>query len=130
MRPLETNPKVALTIDTNTFPSHTLLVRGRASVEIVDGVPPEYLNAAKKYVGALQWQTFEAQVRAMYKRMARITIVPEWAKLFGLTRIPSAVERLAKQGCSQPPVWEIRLLLARTHTEQLNPFTVIWTRQN
>src|SRR5215212_1384869 len=41
VRALQANPKVALTIDTTTFPPHVLLVRGTASVEVVDGVPPE-----------------------------------------------------------------------------------------
>lgn len=56
---LATNPKVALTIDTNTFPPHVLLVRGTASVVIVDGVAPEYLEGTKKYVGPEQWEAFE-----------------------------------------------------------------------
>ena len=38
VRALETNPKVAMTIDTNTQPPHVLLVRGTARLEIVDGV--------------------------------------------------------------------------------------------
>jgi Pyridoxamine 5'-phosphate oxidase len=37
---LKTNPKVALTVDTNAFPPHVLLVRGTAAIDIVDGVPP------------------------------------------------------------------------------------------
>ncbi|SRR5258706_1130300 len=91
---LQTNPKVALTIDTNTFPPHVLLVRGTASVEIVDEVVPEYLEGTKKYVGAEQWPAFEAQVRATYKQQGRITIVPEWAKILDFeTRVPSALER-------------------------------------
>jgi hypothetical protein len=90
---LAANPKVALTIDTNTFPPHVLLVRGTASVEIVDGVAPEYLEGTKKYVGSEQWEAFEAQVRATYKQQARITIVPEWAKLLDFeTRLPSALQ--------------------------------------
>jgi len=52
VRALETNHKVALTIDTDAFPPHVLLVRGTASVRIVDGIPAEYLKASKKYVGA------------------------------------------------------------------------------
>jgi hypothetical protein len=40
VRALEANPQVALTIDTNTFPPHVLLVRGTARIEVVDGVPP------------------------------------------------------------------------------------------
>jgi hypothetical protein len=48
---LKANPKVALTVDTNTFPPHVLLVRGTAVIDIVDGVPPECLEASKKSVG-------------------------------------------------------------------------------
>lgn len=70
---LNTNPKVALTVGTNAFPPHVLLVRGTAAVDIVDGVPPEYLAASRKGVGPDQWDAFEAQVRAMYKQLARIT---------------------------------------------------------
>jgi hypothetical protein len=99
MEALQANPKVALTIDTNTFPPNILLVRGTASVEIVDGVAPEYLEGAKKYVAPTQWEMFEAQVRALYKQQGRITIVPEWAKILDFeTRLPSAqVELMAKE---------------------------------
>jgi hypothetical protein len=45
---LRRNPHVALTIDTNDFPPHVLLVRGTASVEIVDGIPAEYFAASRK----------------------------------------------------------------------------------
>ena len=97
VRALATNPKVALTIDTNTFPPHVLLVRGTASVEVIEGVPPEYLEGAKKMVGAQVWQGFEAQVRRMYKQMMRITIVPEWAELLDFeTRIPGFMRRLVR----------------------------------
>jgi hypothetical protein len=99
MEALKANPKVALTFDTNTFPPNILLVRGTASVEIVDGVAPEYLEGAKKYVAPTQWEMFEAQVRALYKQQGRITIVPEWAKILDFeTRLPSAqVELMAKE---------------------------------
>lgn len=92
---LRTNPKVALTIDTTTFPPHVLLVRGTARVEVVDEVPPEYLAGSRKIVGEQQFPAFEEQVRALYQQMARITIVPEWAKLLDFeTTLPSAVEQL------------------------------------
>jgi hypothetical protein len=93
VKALQANPKVALTIDTNTFPPHVLLVRGTARVEIVEGIAPGYLEACRKYVGADQWEAFEAQVRATYKQQGRITIVPEWAKILDFeTRVPSAFE--------------------------------------
>jgi len=92
---LTANPKVALTIDTNTQPPHVLLVRGTASVEVVEGVAPEFLEATKRYIEAQQWQAFEAQVHATYMQMARIAIVPEWAKLMDFeTRLPSFLEEL------------------------------------
>jgi hypothetical protein len=95
---LEADPRVALTIDTNTFPPHVLLVRGTASVEIVDGVPQEYLEGSRKIVGAEGFGAFEAQVRELYAQMARIVIVPEWAKLLDFeTTLPRAVEELVKR---------------------------------
>jgi pyridoxamine 5'-phosphate oxidase-like protein len=95
---LEANPKVALTIDTNDFPPHVLLVRGTAAIDIVDGIPPEYLEASKKAIGPDQWDAFEKQVRALYKQMARIKITPLWAKLLDFQkRFPSSIEKLIRQ---------------------------------
>jgi Pyridoxamine 5'-phosphate oxidase len=93
---LENNPKVAMTIDTNTLPPHVLLVRGTARLEIVDGVPLEFLEASHKYIEPQQWPEFDTQTRILYKQMARIAIIPEWAKLLDFeTRLPSAIEALA-----------------------------------
>jgi len=95
VRALQANPRVALTIDTTTFPPHVLLVRGTARVEVVDGVPPEYLAGSRKIVGEARFPEFENQVQALYQQMARIAIVPEWAKLLDFeTRLPRAVEQL------------------------------------
>jgi hypothetical protein len=92
---LSANHKVALTIDTNAFPPHVLLVRGSASVEVVNGVAPEYLAGSRKYVPPEQREEFEKQVTALYEQQGRITIVPEWAKLLDFeTRIPRAQEEL------------------------------------
>jgi len=94
VRALEANPKVALTIDTgvDTTPPQVLLVRGTATVDIVDGVPPEHLEASTKALPPEQWPEFEEQASAIYQQMARIRIVPDWAKLLDFeTRFPSAV---------------------------------------
>ena len=96
VRALTRNPKVALTIDTDTQPPHVLFVRGTAQIDVVDGVPFEYLEASKKGIPEQQWNSFEAQVRALYKQMARIAITPEWARLFDFeTRLPDFLEQLA-----------------------------------
>ena len=98
VKALVANPKVALTIDTNEPPWRIVLVRGTASVEIVDGVPPEYLEANRKGAPPEQWDAFEAEVRALYKQMARIAVTPEWAKVIDFeTRLPSPVERAIRE---------------------------------
>jgi len=98
VRALRKDPHVALTIDTVEFPPHVLLVRGTASIETVDGVPPEYLEAARKQVGDAGLPAFEAQVRALYQQMSRITIVPTWAKVLDFqTRLPRPVEELLQR---------------------------------
>ena len=95
LRALDANPRVALTVDTETMPPRILLIRGTAHVELVNGVPDEYLEASFRYVPREQWGAFETEVRALYKQMARISITPEWAKLIDFeTTLPSAVEEL------------------------------------
>jgi nitroimidazol reductase NimA-like FMN-containing flavoprotein (pyridoxamine 5'-phosphate oxidase superfamily) len=41
---LRHNPVVALTIDTEEHPPHILLIRGRAELDVVEGIPDEYLE--------------------------------------------------------------------------------------
>jgi len=73
-------------------------MRGRASVDIVNGVPDEYIAASKKALGADQVPEFELQVRSMYDQMARISIELVWARFFdfGAGRIPSFLTKLAR----------------------------------
>ena len=82
VKALGERPNVALTIDTIGPPAKALLVRGVANVEIVDGVAPEYLAAAAKSTHGDELAAFEAQVRALYKQMARTTIAPTWARFY------------------------------------------------
>ncbi len=92
-RALRRDPRVALTIDRDTMPPTILLVRGTASLETVEGVPPEYLEASRKAVPDEQMPSFEAQVRAIYPQMVRISVRPTWAKVIDFeTRMPQAVE--------------------------------------
>jgi hypothetical protein len=103
VRSLQRDPRVALTVDTESQPPNVLLVRGAASIDIVDGVPDEFLEASRKAIPEAQWPDFEAQVRALYPAMARITITPRWAKVLDFeTRVPVAVERLATRDQPNP----------------------------
>jgi hypothetical protein len=95
---LTRDPRVALTIDTEAPPWNALFVRGTASIDIVDGIPDEYLAAAHKGLPEAQWTGFDVAVRALYPAMARISITPAWAKVLDFeTRLPTAVERLMQQ---------------------------------
>ncbi len=93
VKTLQTNPKVALTIDGNTFPYKVLQIRGTAQVETVEGVVPEYAIAAERYFGAEQGKGWVEQVRGMFPQMARIVIQPEWVGILDFEqRFPSAIE--------------------------------------
>jgi nitroimidazol reductase NimA-like FMN-containing flavoprotein (pyridoxamine 5'-phosphate oxidase superfamily) len=93
VKALRAHPHVALTIDTNDFPPHMLTIRGTASIVVVDGIPPEYLDASRKLVAPEQWAGFEAGVRQTYKQMARIAVTPQWAQVYDfVTRAPSAAQ--------------------------------------
>jgi nitroimidazol reductase NimA-like FMN-containing flavoprotein (pyridoxamine 5'-phosphate oxidase superfamily) len=98
VKALSARPDVALTIDVGDSPAEarSLLVRGLARVDIVDGVPDEFLEASKKVMDADQFPEFERQVRATYDRMARISVEPRWARFydFGAGRIPSFLTKL------------------------------------
>jgi hypothetical protein len=96
VRALTERPKIALTIDDIGPPAKALLVRGIASIEIVDGVASEYLAAAAKSTSGDELAAFEAHVRALYTQMARITIRPTWARYydFGTGRLPTFLRRL------------------------------------
>ena len=97
---LAKQPHVALTIDSMGPPAKELLLRGTASIEIVDGVPPEYLAAAAKSTYGDELAAFEAAVRGLYKEMARITVTPSWARFydFGAGRLPTFLRRLVEPG--------------------------------
>lgn len=56
---LQKNPRVAITIDTESFPPHVLLMRGSATLELVEGVPAEYVAAARKVVPPEQFDEWK-----------------------------------------------------------------------
>lgn len=96
---LRRNPAVALTIDTEVHPPKILLLRGQAALDVVDGIPQEYLRMNGSYqMSADQRVEWEAEVRSLYDGMVRIVITPTWVKLIDFeTTLPSAVEELVQQ---------------------------------
>jgi len=96
---LREHPAVALTIDTEVHPPTILLIRGRAELDVVDGIPDEYLEMNGSYeMTPAQRVEWEAEVRSLYDGMVRIVVTPTWAKLIDFeTTLPSAVEELVRQ---------------------------------
>jgi hypothetical protein len=68
------------------------MVRGEASVEMVDGVAVEYAAAASRYMGEDQGRAWCDQLAGRFPQMARIAIRPEWVGILDFeTRFPSAL---------------------------------------
>ena len=92
LKALAKNPKVSLTIDDNDFPHRVLLIRGRARLEPIDGIVPEYELCAARYFDTKLAESWLKQLRGMIHGMVRITITPEWAAILDFqTRFPSAL---------------------------------------
>ncbi|MFE1551943.1 pyridoxamine 5'-phosphate oxidase family protein [Streptomyces sp. NPDC058718] len=93
---LRRNPAVALTIDTEVHPPKILLLRGRAELDLVDGIPDEFLQSNGAYTMTPEQRVeWEVEVRALYDEMVRIVVTPTWAKMIDFeTTLPSAVEEL------------------------------------
>jgi len=69
---LRHNPAVVLTIDTEVHPPKILLIRGRAELDLVEGIPEEYLQINGTYtMTAEQRVEWEAEIRSLYDGMVR-----------------------------------------------------------
>jgi hypothetical protein len=92
LRALRANPAVAITIDTETSPPEVLTMRGRVTITEVDGIPPEYAAAARRYLGDEVARAYLSEIDQPGTRMARIDLRPTWVGLLDFqTRLPSAL---------------------------------------
>jgi hypothetical protein len=92
LRALRARPEVAVTIDTEAFPPEALTMRGKATITEVDGIVPEYAEAARRYLGEEEASAYLAQIDDPGTRMARIAIRPAWVGVLDFqTRLPSAL---------------------------------------
>jgi nitroimidazol reductase NimA-like FMN-containing flavoprotein (pyridoxamine 5'-phosphate oxidase superfamily) len=102
VRALSSRPQVAVTIDTGDSPDEAkaLLVRGIATLETVDGIPDEYLAAARISMDESDGAEFERGVQSVYEQMVRISIEPQWARFydFGAGRLPAFLADLVNKG--------------------------------
>ena len=92
LKALRANPNVAVTIDTESFPPHVLLMRGQVSISEVQGVAPEYALAARRYLGEEGAAAYLAFVDQPGTVMARIALRPAWAGVLDFqTRFPGGM---------------------------------------
>ena len=86
---LRANPTVALTIDTETSPPQSVTIRGRAEIDEINGLAPEYVSAARRYLG----DAAAAMLAGMDQPgtvQARIAVRPTWVGLLDFAeRLPS-----------------------------------------
>lgn len=86
---LRLNPAVALTIDTEGFPARSLTIRGLAEVDEVDGLAPEYVTSAHRYLGDAAGEML-ASMNQPGTEQARIVVRPRWVGLLDFAvRLPS-----------------------------------------
>lgn len=92
LRALRAHPDVAVTIDTESFPPQVLTLRGRVEIREVEGIPPDYASAARRYLGDEAAQAYLGQIDQSSTRMARIDLRPTWVGLLDFhSRLPSAL---------------------------------------
>jgi len=91
LKALRDRPDVAVTIDdSSAFPYRALLVRGTATVEMLDTVAPEYVAAARRYFGDEQGDAWVTPLQG--QPMARVSVTPSWVTVLDFeTRFPSAL---------------------------------------
>jgi hypothetical protein len=93
---LREQPEIAVSIDTESWPPVVLSIRGRAEVSDVDGIVPEYAQAAHRYLGPDVATGMLAQIDHPSTRMARIAVRPTWVGVLDFqSRLPSALGGVA-----------------------------------
>jgi hypothetical protein len=91
---MQKNPRVAFEIDTDVWPYKVLSIRGSVSVDLVDGITPEYTQAAHRYFGAEGGQAWSDQVAGMFKQIARIALRPDWVSILDFeARFPQQIAK-------------------------------------
>ncbi|MEW2518799.1 pyridoxamine 5'-phosphate oxidase family protein [Actinacidiphila alni] len=96
---LRRNPAIALTVDTEDHPPKVLHLRGRAELDVVDGIPEEYMQWNGTYkMTPEQRAEWETNVRSLYDGMVRVVVKPTWVKLIDFeTTLPTAIEELVRR---------------------------------
>lgn len=94
MKALRDGDKVAVTIDSDSFPYKVLQIRGTVRTDVVTGIADEYRAATIRNLGEEAGTAWLANMEALVPEMARIFVTPEWVAILDFeSRFPSHVER-------------------------------------
>ncbi|HTX07683.1 MAG TPA: hypothetical protein VME22_03670 [Solirubrobacteraceae bacterium] len=86
---LRSHPDVAVTIDAEAFPPDVLLLPGSVDVTDVEGIVPEYAQAARRYLGDEGGSAVLSQLDRPETRMHRIELRSSWVGVLDFkTRLP------------------------------------------
>ena len=99
---IRNHARVAIEIEGGNGAEELLLIRGDATVDVVDGVADEYLAMSRKSMSGDEADAFEQQVRAVYPQMARIAVTPSWARYYNFPagRLPPFLQALVDAASS------------------------------
>lgn len=96
------NVKVAVTIDTNTYPFKVLKIHGTARTTIMESVPIEYVKAGEQLLGPEGARMFMQTLEPMLpniKHWVKVSIKPEWVSVLDFqTRFPSQIVKAMTGG--------------------------------
>ena len=105
LKALAADPRVALTIDDNQWPYKVLLVRGRASMQMVDDVVPEYELAAARYSGPEQGAAWVSTLQGKHMALSR-SHPAGWGT--GLPDpVPQRPDAVGPAAAAPPPGWSL-----------------------
>lgn len=97
-RAIRRNPELALTIDGDAPPYRSLQLRGRAEIELVDGLAPEYELMARRYYPPEAAELWLARARTWVKQQARLTLRPSWARVLDVAALSPELAEALKRG--------------------------------
>lgn len=80
VKAIREHPQVALSIDSETTPYESLRIRGLAEIEVIKGIPTEYVECAHRFYGRELGQRWINWVSNHRNQMARISVTPDWAE--------------------------------------------------
>ena len=97
MRAIRKNPDLALTIDSEAPPYRSLQLRGRAEIDVVDGLAPEYEEMARRYYPPAAAEVWLTRSRAAVRQQARLTLRPTWARVLNVATLSPELAQVLKE---------------------------------